>query len=79
MLAVNVTPLMRLVCLLALAGMPMLVGCTAAVSPTDQTLIREADQLHSADDVRRLVDRHFPPGGEAFELDPSAAREEGGE
>ena len=45
--AVNVTPLMRLVCLLALAGMPMLVGCTAAVSPTDQTLIREADQLHA--------------------------------
>jgi tRNA-dihydrouridine synthase B len=40
---------------------------------------RDADRLETADDVRRLVDLHFPPGGEAFQLDPSAAREEAGE
>jgi len=38
---------MRFVCLAAaLAGLPLMVGCAASVSPTDQTLIREADQLH---------------------------------
>jgi tRNA-dihydrouridine synthase B len=40
---------------------------------------RDADRLETADDVRRLVDRHFPPGGEAFQLDPSAAGEEAAE
>jgi tRNA-dihydrouridine synthase B len=40
---------------------------------------RDADRLKTAADVRRLVELHFPPGGQAFELDPSAAREEGGE
>lgn len=40
---------------------------------------RDAGQLRTAADVLRLVDRHFPPGGDAFELDPSAAREEDGE
>ena len=37
---------------------------------------RDADRLQTADDVRRLVDLHFPPGGDAFEVDPSAARAE---
>ena len=40
---------------------------------------RDADRLQTAADVARLLDRHFPPDGAAFELDPSAAREEGGE
>jgi tRNA-dihydrouridine synthase B len=40
---------------------------------------RDADRLETAGDVRRLVDLHFPPGGEAFEVDPGAARDEGGE
>ncbi len=31
---------------------------------------READGLHTVDDVRRLIDRHFPPGGNGFALDP---------
>ncbi len=37
---------------------------------------RDADRLETAADVARLVDRHFPPGGDAFEPDPSAARED---
>jgi tRNA-dihydrouridine synthase len=40
---------------------------------------RDADRLQTAADVARLVDAHFPPGGEAFEVDPSAARVEDGE
>ena len=40
---------------------------------------RDADRLQTAADVAWLVDEHFPPGGDAFEVDPSAAREEGGE
>src|SRR5512138_1426885 len=37
---------------------------------------RDADRLRTAADVARLVDEHFPRGGDAFEVDPSAAREE---
>jgi tRNA-dihydrouridine synthase B len=37
---------------------------------------READRLQTAADVARLVDEHFPPGGESFELDPAFQREE---
>jgi tRNA-dihydrouridine synthase B len=33
---------------------------------------RDADQLQTADDVRRLIDLHFPDGGASFEIDPSA-------
>ncbi len=40
---------------------------------------RDADRLQTAADVARLVDLHFPPGGDAFEPDPSARREEEGE
>ncbi len=40
---------------------------------------RDADRLQTAGDVARLVDEHFPPGGDAFEVDPSAARQEDGE
>src|SRR5512133_64602 len=40
---------------------------------------RDADRLRTAADVARLVDEHFPPGGDAFEADPAAAREEDGE
>jgi tRNA-dihydrouridine synthase B len=40
---------------------------------------RDADRILTAADVRRLIDLHFPEGGDAFELDPSAARGEGGE
>jgi len=40
---------------------------------------RAADRLQTAADVARLVDEQFPPGGDAFEADPSAAREEDGE
>ncbi len=31
---------------------------------------RDADKLHTAADVVALLDHHFPPGGESFELDP---------
>ncbi len=34
---------------------------------------READSLVTAADVARLVERHFPPGGETFDLDPALA------
>src|SRR5512138_665080 len=37
---------------------------------------RDALRLQTAADVARLVDEHFPRGGDAFEVDPSAAREE---
>lgn len=40
---------------------------------------RDAGRLRTAADVRALLDLHFPPGGDAFEVDPSAAREEDGE
>ncbi len=35
---------------------------------------REAGELATADDVRRLVDLHFPPGGDAFAVDPALSR-----
>ncbi len=31
---------------------------------------RDADKLHTAADVAALLDHHFPPGSETFELDP---------
>lgn len=31
---------------------------------------RDADQLHTAGDVERLIDLHFPDGGASFEIDP---------
>lgn len=34
---------------------------------------READRLRTASDVRRLIDLHFPPGGDGFEEDPAQA------
>jgi nifR3 family TIM-barrel protein len=37
---------------------------------------RDAGQLQTAADVARLLELHFPAGGAAFEVDPSAAREE---
>jgi tRNA-dihydrouridine synthase B len=40
---------------------------------------RDADRLQTAADVAALLDLHFPPGGAAFEVDPSAARAEDGE
>ncbi len=40
---------------------------------------READALQTAADVRRLIDRHVPRGGEGFELDPAQAGPPGGE
>jgi tRNA-dihydrouridine synthase B len=36
---------------------------------------RDADRLATADDVRRLVELHFPPDGASFELDPALAGE----
>lgn len=39
---------------------------------------RDADRLHSAADVARLLEEHFPPGSPAFEEDP-AARADGGD
>ncbi len=40
---------------------------------------RDADRLHTAADVARLLEEHFPPGGAAFEADPTAAGEVDGE
>jgi len=37
---------------------------------------REAARLQTRDDVARLLDAHFPPGGDAHLADPDAAREE---
>jgi tRNA-dihydrouridine synthase len=37
---------------------------------------RDAAHLQTADDVARLLDQHFPPGGSAFEADPDAAGDE---
>jgi nifR3 family TIM-barrel protein len=34
---------------------------------------READSLCSADDVRRLIDMHFPSHGDGFAVDPALA------
>ncbi len=31
---------------------------------------RDADKLHTAADVEALLEHHFPPGGESFDLDP---------
>jgi hypothetical protein len=36
---------------------------------------RDADRLATAEDVRRLIDLHFPDGGDSFELDPALAGE----
>jgi nifR3 family TIM-barrel protein len=38
---------------------------------------RDADRLHTAADVARVLEEHFPPGSQAFEEDPSepAARD----
>jgi nifR3 family TIM-barrel protein len=40
---------------------------------------RDADRLHTASDVARLLDEHFPRGSAAFEPDPSAAAAQDGE
>lgn len=40
---------------------------------------RDAGLLQRADDVARMIDLHFPPGGAAFEPDPDHVREEMGE
>jgi tRNA-dihydrouridine synthase B len=37
---------------------------------------REAVELHTAADVARLLELHFPPGGASFDLDPAFRREE---
>jgi tRNA-dihydrouridine synthase B len=37
---------------------------------------RDAARLQTRDDVARLIDEHFPPGGDAFLADPDAARDE---
>ncbi len=36
---------------------------------------RDAGRIHTAADVARLIDLHFPPDGTAFELDPAASPE----
>jgi tRNA-dihydrouridine synthase len=38
-----------------------------------------ADRLTTVDEIRRQLDEHFPPGGEAFEPDPAAAGPHGAE
>ncbi len=40
---------------------------------------RDAGRLQRAEDVARMIDLHFPPGGAAFEPDPDHVREEMGE
>ncbi len=37
---------------------------------------RDAPHLKTRADVARLVDQHFPAGGDAFEADPAAAGSE---
>ena len=37
---------------------------------------RTADALRTADDVRRLIDMHFPPQGDGFTVDPALAASE---
>jgi tRNA-dihydrouridine synthase B len=37
---------------------------------------RDAARLQTGDDVARLLDEHFPAGGDAFLADPDAPREE---
>ena len=37
---------------------------------------RDAPRLQTADDVVRLLDQHFPPGGDAFLPDPDAPGDE---
>jgi nifR3 family TIM-barrel protein len=39
----------------------------------------EADRLGTAGDVRRQLELHFPPGGDAFEVDPALAGPPGAE
>jgi len=40
---------------------------------------RDADKLHTAADVAALLERHFPPGSESFDLDPGYRAEDDGE
>jgi nifR3 family TIM-barrel protein len=40
---------------------------------------RDADRLHTAADVARVVEEHFPPGSPAFEADPAAPPARDGE
>jgi tRNA-dihydrouridine synthase len=40
---------------------------------------RDADRLHTAADVARVLEEHFPPGSSAFEEDPSAPPARDGE
>jgi nifR3 family TIM-barrel protein len=40
---------------------------------------RDADKLHTSADVSALLDRHFPPGSESFDLDPGFRAEADGE
>ncbi|MFL5260983.1 MAG: tRNA-dihydrouridine synthase, partial [Anaeromyxobacteraceae bacterium] len=42
---------------------------------------RDAGELTTAAEVRRLLELHFPPGGDSFDLDPAlaGAAREGGE
>ena len=40
---------------------------------------RDADKLHTAADVAALLERHFPPGSESFELDPGYRADDVGE
>ncbi len=40
---------------------------------------RDADRLHTAADVARSLETHFPPGSPAFEEDPGEARTDGDE
>jgi nifR3 family TIM-barrel protein len=40
---------------------------------------RDADRLQTAADVARLVDEHFPAGGDGLELDPAFRRDEDAE
>jgi nifR3 family TIM-barrel protein len=38
---------------------------------------RDADRLHTASDVARVLEEHFPPGSAAFEEDPASAAPDG--
>jgi nifR3 family TIM-barrel protein len=40
---------------------------------------RDADKLHTAADVAALLERHFPPGSESFDLDPGYRADDVGE
>jgi tRNA-dihydrouridine synthase len=43
------------------------------------TFRRDATRLNTVADVRRQLELHFPPGGDAFEPDPAAAPVDDGE